>query len=67
MREIKYVLLKDVIIKKGTILGRAPNERGGLSSVECCVEMGKNSSANFNCSILSIEDMPENLIKLLKK
>jgi len=62
MQEEKYVLLKDVIIKKGTILSTACNERGGKYNVECCIEMGKDSTGNFNCSIEAIKDMPDDLI-----
>jgi len=62
MKENKFVLLKDVTIKAGAILDRAPNERGGDSHVECVVEMGKDGTAYFNMSLLAIEDMPKDLI-----
>lgn len=65
-KEIKYVLLKDVVIKAGTVLDRACNERGGEYNVEAFVEMGKDSNAVFNMSIGAIEDAPEDLITKLK-
>lgn len=59
----KYKLLKDVVIKKGTILDTAPKQRGGRYSVEAIVAMGKDSTAYFNMSLLAIEDMPVTLIR----
>lgn len=64
MNEEKYVLLKDVIIKKGTILSSSPNQRRG--NVECYVEMGKDSTAIFLTNKDAIKDMPEDLITLIK-
>lgn len=60
-----FVLLKNVVIKRGTVLFPAPLQRGGKRSVETVVAMGKNSTAYFNMSIAAIEDMPKNLIKPL--
>lgn len=42
-----YVLTQDVIIPKGTVLGVAPNELGGVGHVTTCVDLGKNFTADF--------------------
>ena len=62
MKQIKYVLLKDVIIPAGTILDVAPLNRGGYRNREAIVAMGKDSTAYFNISLLAIEDAPKDLI-----
>jgi hypothetical protein len=66
MKKIKFVLLKNIIIPAGTILDIVPINRGGESYVECVVDMGKDSTAYFGCSLSAIEDMPEDLITILK-
>lgn len=62
----KFVLLKAVTIPAGTILDRAPNNRGGFNSVEAIIGMGDDSTAYFNMSLGAIEDMPEDLITEVK-
>jgi hypothetical protein len=58
----QFVLLQDVVIPAGTVLKRAPNERGGDDAVECVVEMGKDSTAYLNMQVAAIADAPADLI-----
>ena len=62
----EFVLLKNIIIPAGTVLSRACEERGGASNVEAVIGMGKDSTANFNMSLMAIDDMPEDLITKVK-
>lgn len=62
----KYVLLQDIVIPKGTVFDRAPNQRGGIHSVEAIIALGKDSVAYLNTSHLNIEDAPADLITELK-
>ena len=65
-KKTEFVLLQDVIIPAGTVLSTAPLNRGGLSSVEAIIGMGKDSTAYFNMSISAIEDAPKELITRIK-
>lgn len=65
-KEKRFVLLNDVVIPAGTVLDRAPNERGGDARVEAVIGIGKDATAYFNMGVLAIEDAPDDLITEVK-
>lgn len=44
---VQYTLTQDVVIPRGTVLRRAPNELGGSSYVCVSVPLGKDFAGDF--------------------
>lgn len=62
----KFVLLKDVIIPRGSVFDTTSDQKWWNSYVETLVEMGKDATWYFILHKGSIEDMPTDLITTLK-
>lgn len=65
--EREFVLLKDIVIPRGTRLERMPENKGGIFRVGCVVGIGRDFTGDFSMTVTGIEDADGWITELEKR